>query len=130
MCCTAVNKNLSVSEMAEKGRSYLNDDYLNAKEVQKEKQLRKVQETMDTGQQRSTQAVSAAGERRLPRVRMSVLSSRRADGEKQLLSLSLEPQCEAALCRPPRGQTGTGLSSARQLGRVPPCFRAQPQRLL
>lgn len=44
MCCTAVNKSLSVSEMAEKGRrSYFNDDYLNTK-VQKEKQLRKVQE--------------------------------------------------------------------------------------
>lgn len=32
--------------------------------------------------------------------------SRRADGEKQLFSLCLEPQREAALCLPPRGQTG------------------------
>lgn len=65
MCCTAVNKNLSVSEMAEKGRrSYFNDDYLNTKEVQKEKQLRKVQEKLDTGQPRRTPAASATGERR------------------------------------------------------------------
>lgn len=79
MCCTAVNKNLSVSEMAEKGRrSYFNDDYLNTKEVQKEKQLRKVQGKIDTGQPRRTQAASAAGERRsASRLNvMSVLSGR------------------------------------------------------
>lgn len=81
--------------MAEKGRgSYFKDDYVNTKEIQKEKQFRRVQKKIYTGQQgglcRWRSAVSLVPE-------FQCFPSRRADGEKQLSPLSLKPSCAAAI---------------------------------
>lgn len=124
MYCTAINKSLftiPISEMAERvsGPYWKEDDCLNTKPIQREKQFGKVQKKIYARQQWRKQGYSATGELLLPwRLRSS---ASQADGQMVknkaasfLPLLSLEFYYEAVLCLSPRRQEEAFLSPTLQ----------------